>query len=303
MITFFATAKPFKGHDGVIQRNALKSWKLLHPDVEVILFGDEEGAAEACRELGLRHEPHVEHHESGMKYLNYMFDHAQKIARHEVLCYSNCDIILLPDFRHAVEMALARKKFLLVAQRRDTDVTAPIDFSEAGWARKLREFSVASGILQDPNFIDFFVFPRGLYDEVPPMVVGRSYWDHWLVWKAWRENAEVVDGTAFLVAVHQNHGFGYHPQGKQGTHDDALALRNRDLAGKGSQLKAILDSTHCITRHGKIRRTPFRRKLSGPLLVKMRQAIVEKTFGFRKFFGLRKESLDRMLRRRTDFMD
>src|ERR1700730_8787447 len=201
MITFFATAKPFKGHDGVIQRNALKSWKLLHPDAEVILFGDEEGAAEACRELGLRHEPHVEQHESGMKYLNYMFDRAQKIARHEVLCYSNCDIILLPDFRHAVEMVLSRKKFLLVAQRRDTDVTAPIDFSEAGWARKLREMSVDNGILQNPNFIDFFVFSRGLYDEVPPMVVGRSYWDHWLVWKAWRQNAKVVDGTAFLVAV------------------------------------------------------------------------------------------------------
>ena len=59
MLTFFTTAKPFRGHDAVIQRNALKSWKLLHPDVEVILFGDEEGAAETCREFGLRHEPAV----------------------------------------------------------------------------------------------------------------------------------------------------------------------------------------------------------------------------------------------------
>jgi hypothetical protein len=28
---FFTTAKPFVGHSGVIQRNALKSWKLWHP--------------------------------------------------------------------------------------------------------------------------------------------------------------------------------------------------------------------------------------------------------------------------------
>jgi hypothetical protein len=34
MLTFFTTAKPFRGHSGVIQRNALKSWTLLHPDVE-----------------------------------------------------------------------------------------------------------------------------------------------------------------------------------------------------------------------------------------------------------------------------
>ena len=45
MFTFFTTAKPFRGHNGIIQRNALKSWMLLHPDAEVILFGDEEGVA------------------------------------------------------------------------------------------------------------------------------------------------------------------------------------------------------------------------------------------------------------------
>src|SRR5258708_33627463 len=60
MITIFTTAKPFTGHSGVIQRNALKSWKELHADAEVILFGDEEGAAEAAREAGARHVGKVE---------------------------------------------------------------------------------------------------------------------------------------------------------------------------------------------------------------------------------------------------
>ena len=53
MITFFTTAKPFTGHNGIIQRNALASWTRVCPDAEVILFGDEEGAAETARELGL----------------------------------------------------------------------------------------------------------------------------------------------------------------------------------------------------------------------------------------------------------
>gem|GEM_PF-7001836 len=46
MLTLFTTAKPFEGHSGVIQRNTLKSWKLLHPDIEIILFGDDAGGAE-----------------------------------------------------------------------------------------------------------------------------------------------------------------------------------------------------------------------------------------------------------------
>ena len=91
MLTLFTTAKPFVGHECVIQRNALKSWRLLHPDVEVILFGEEEGAGEAARELQLRHERYVERSARGTKRLDYMFERAQAIARHEVLCYCNCD--------------------------------------------------------------------------------------------------------------------------------------------------------------------------------------------------------------------
>ena len=49
MITFFTTGKPFTRHNGVVQRNALKSWELTAPGVEVILFGDEGGAAETAR--------------------------------------------------------------------------------------------------------------------------------------------------------------------------------------------------------------------------------------------------------------
>jgi hypothetical protein len=98
MLTFFTTAKPFRGHNGVIQRNALRSWTLLHPNVEVILFGEDEGTVGTAGELGIRHEPYTEKNESGSNRLDYMFLRAQEIARHEVLCYSNCDILLMQDF-------------------------------------------------------------------------------------------------------------------------------------------------------------------------------------------------------------
>jgi hypothetical protein len=103
MLTLFTTAKPFEGHSGIIQRNALKSWKLLHSDVEVILFGDDPGSAEIARELGLRHEPFVERNSFGTKRLDYIFGRAQELARHDFLCYCNCDIILLPEFCQALE--------------------------------------------------------------------------------------------------------------------------------------------------------------------------------------------------------
>ena len=145
MLTLFSTAKPFRGHSNVIQRNALKSWSLLGPGVEVILFGDEEGAAEVCRELGIRHEPLVLRNENGTKYLNHIFDRACEIAGHKILCYANCDIMLAPDFLAALEVTSKTfGEFLLIGRRWDTDITAPWDFSEADWGHKLRTFALGN---------------------------------------------------------------------------------------------------------------------------------------------------------------
>src|SRR5438105_12653480 len=195
-----------------------------------------------------------------MKYLDYMFKEAQRIARHPLVCYSNCDIVLLPDFCRALEKTKNwREKFLLVARRWDTDVTSPIDFERDDWASVLRKFAITNGKKQIPNYIDFFVFPRGFYSDVPPLVVGRSYWDHWLVWRALDAGLPVIDASRYVVPVHQNHSYGYHPQGKQGTNEDALALRNLELAGGKKHQRSIHDASHAMMKSGKIVRTPLRR--------------------------------------------
>jgi hypothetical protein len=306
MLTLFSTPKPFIGHSGMIQRNALQSWKLLHPSVEVILFGDEEGAASACADLGLRHEPNVERHESRLPYANYLFSRAQQIARHDYLCYSNCDIVLLDDFLKARAW---REKFLLVGRRWDTNVTGPIDFSGPDWARRMRHTALTTGVLQHPGFMDFFLFPKGLYDSMPSLLVGRSYWDHWMVWKALSDGAALLDCSQFAVPVHQNHDYLYHPDGKRGTDRDDLAMRNKRLSGNGRHLRSSLDSTHRLTSEGEIRRNflrplirsmPFGRLDYGRAAMKMQehyQSVINKTFWIRNRIGLRREKVRKLLGR------
>jgi len=293
MLTFFTTAKPFVGHSGVIQRNALRSWKLLHPDVEVILFGNEDGVAETCAELGLRHEPHVERHESGMKYLNYMFERAQKIATHPFLCYSNCDIVLLDDFWRAFEtVSNEHPSFLMISQRWDTDIVKPLPFGDPLWQQSIRNFSRVSGTQQIPHFVDYFVFSKGLYDQVPPLLIGRSFWDWWLVWKALSRRAAVVDCTPFITAIHQNHGHGYHPKGKEGTNEDELAKRNVALAGNGKHLRYILDSNYQMDAQGKIHRVFFRRQYFEWKIAYKIQTLINITYPLRRLLGLRRAKLE-----------
>jgi hypothetical protein len=251
VLTLFATAKPFKGHINIIQRNAIQSWKALHPEIEIILFGSDEGAAEVAQEFSLRHEPHVECNELGTKRLDYLFARAQAIARHDILCYINCDILLMQDFRLAIERVRAtHREFLMVGRRHDTDITKPLPFDHPDWQSELRSLASRSGRKRTADWIDYFAFSRGFYGpDVPPFVL-RVFWDNWLVWKALDSNKPVIDASPAVLAVHQNHDYSHHPQGKQGVWNGEEARRNAQLAGGWRHLRTISDATALLTPGG-----------------------------------------------------
>jgi hypothetical protein len=252
MLTFFTTAKPFVGRDGIIQRNALKSWTLLAPGVEVILFGDEEGAGTTAQELGLRHEPRVERNEFGTKRLDTMFRRAQEIARRDLLCYINCDILLTHDFCAAVErIRAAHELFLMVGRRWDTELREAWNFETEDWEPRLRQKTMREGRRRGPEWIDYFVFPRGFYQEnIPQFVIGRVFWDNWLVWKALESQHAVIDVSSVFVAVHQNHDYGYHTLGESGVFYGPEAGRNYELAGGWKNLRTIADATQVLLANG-----------------------------------------------------
>ena len=250
MITFFTTAKPFRGHDGIIQRNALTSWKLLHPEVQVVLFGNDEGAAEVCRDLGLVHEPYVDRHESGTKRLNYMFARVQEISDRSYFCFANCDIVLTTDFWRAFEkLRRWREKFLLVAQRWDTDVTELIDPGNPEWASTLRTIALSRGRQQDEYWIDIFLFGRGQYLDMPPLLVGHCYWDNWMIWKALQDGVPVVDGTPCIMPIHQNHGYSLASGRVKGVPSDPMSQVNLALIGGLAHTEHIKSSTHRLSRN------------------------------------------------------
>jgi hypothetical protein len=311
MITFFTTGKPFTGHNGVIQRNALKSWTLAAPDAEVILFGDEEGAAETARELGVRHVMEVERTISnvgfastnpvtrGPKVLRSFFDAAQRMARHDVLCYVNCDIVLTEDFAAAVAtVQTAIQEFLIVGRRWDTDVAEPIAYEQAEWKERLRERARAQGQQRNGNWIDYFAFRKGFYlGKLPELVIGRVHWDQWLVWNALAMGAVVVDASEAVMAIHQNHDYGYHPAGKTGVWNDELSQRNYRLAGGRWHLRTIDDATHVLGPDG-LKANPMRTRRAVERFFRTAKdaawmTAMDWTRPMRNAVGLRKKSAER----------
>ena len=107
MITIFSIPKPFEGHTGIIQRNAITSWTRLEPKCEVVLVGDEAGTSEIARELGIRHIPEIERNEFGTPLWNSYMDHGQDAASYPVVCWVPADTILLSDFLPAASAVIA----------------------------------------------------------------------------------------------------------------------------------------------------------------------------------------------------
>jgi hypothetical protein len=250
MVTIFSSPKPFQGHINVIQRNAIKSWTLLHPDIEVIVFGDDEGAAEVCEEYNIRHEPVVRRSPSGAKYLDLIFAEAQRKASHPITCYVNADMILLSDFMKAVEqVARWRNRFLMVGRRTNLDALHLQDFDSPDWETRLRGLVLEKGVAGTERGIDYFVFNRGLFPSILPLALGGPYWDNWLIWRARSLKAPVVDASAAVLAIHQNHDYSHHPQGYEGIMVSADAVNNLGLVGE-RRVCTLDDATHKLAAKG-----------------------------------------------------
>jgi len=231
VLTIFTIPKAFRGHIGVIQTNAIKSWTRLRPSCEVILFGDDEGTAEIAAELGILHIPNVERNEYGTPLLNSIFSVAQDIASHQLMCYVNADIILMSDFLVAIRQ-IQKPSFLLSGRRWNIDLKKPLDFGSPDWEEQLRAHLAEAGKLRRSSGFDYFVFPRSTSYDMPPFAVGRGSWDNWLPYKARTLKIPLIDATEAITVVHQNHDYSHIPTRETGAWKGPEAKRNRELSGR-----------------------------------------------------------------------
>lgn len=209
MLTILSTPKACTGLFAVIQRNAIESWTKLEPRPEVILFGRDSGTAELCDELGLRHVTDVAENEHGTPLLSDMFVTGQRLATNPVVCWANADIIFTPTVMHAAQVVTEHpRSAYLVGRRTDVDQLVPLDFCET-WAQDLTAVAAREGERKPANWIDYFMFTRGLFTELPPFAIGRPGYDPWLIWRAGDLGADVIDATDYVLAIHQRHDYSH----------------------------------------------------------------------------------------------
>jgi hypothetical protein len=248
VLTIFTVPKPFEGDTARIQRNAIRSWKHLDPDCQVILCGNTPDLDDAASRLGVERATDIVCTEFGTPLVSSAFNRAAELSRHDVLCYANADLILFPDFAAAVQSVLSeQQRSLIVGQCRDVKVDEELsedDLAGASWEAALRQRASAEGIARGVEAIDFFVFKKETIGPLPDFAVGRPGWDNWMIWHARSEGMPVVDISPSVLVVHQSHGYSHVPKARGSKWEGPEADANLALLDFRQPLFSIEFATH-----------------------------------------------------------
>jgi hypothetical protein len=245
-LTIFSAPKPFTNpHIATIQRNAIASWTKL-PDVNVVLLGDEAGLAETARELRVTHIRDIPCSPSGAPLMDAMFNLTRANSQSALYCIVNADIILFPSLVETARKVFAqRKKFVLMGQRWDLDVTSPLDIS-GDWSARLLAEAQSKGQLHRPAGSDYFLFPASCYENLPPFTIGRAGWDNWMIYHARKSGFPVIDATHDIAIIHQNHDYSHLPGGQPHYNHPETNENIRLAGGRAMTRFTLLDTDYRV---------------------------------------------------------
>lgn len=143
----------------------------------------------------------------------------------------------------------------MVGRRWNLDIKEELDF-EQNWQEQLKMRVARRGKLYPHFAIDYFVYPKGVWGEIPSFAIGRPAWDNWIIYRARSLNLPIVDLTKGVTVVHQNHDYSHHPQGWHGAMEGEESRRNIALAGEVAHVHSLLDADYYLTEKGLRRRIP-----------------------------------------------
>lgn len=253
-VAVFGLPKPFTDpHIDMIQRNALASWQHLGPDVDAIVLGSEDGIAETALELGLKHSPDIRRNQHGTPLLSDAFKQAFEMTQAEILIYCNCDVILFPDLLQAIDTVSNDSRissFVAFGRRTDLKVDQRLDFDKPVTRSQLLEDAQRSGRKAPVVCKEYFAFTRDLYHELPDFAVGRGNWDNWMIAHAKSIPVPVIDLTAQVQIIHQDHSYQHLNQSRLNCYvSGEEAQRNQQLAG-GKNVIGGSTGTWCLDKNG-----------------------------------------------------
>ncbi|MDW8236518.1 MAG: hypothetical protein RMK98_07880 [Bacteroidia bacterium] len=177
---------------------ALESWLLLEPRPQILLIVDHPSTEKLAQEYGVEFTPCLEFSPRGVPLLSSVFREAQRLAKYKVMAYVNADILLPNKLGKVIEKVKEKwKRFMIVSAPTIIDYTR-LHIS-LGYEQEAMKHAIFHPI---HTGADLFIYTKGIFTDIPPIRLGRYYWDHWLLSYPLIYGVPVIDATPYLPIFH-----------------------------------------------------------------------------------------------------
>ena len=201
----------YNNEEQLVHNLTIRNWLLFHPFVIPVLFATEAPLAEKCRRQGWDVRPVIETAADGVPVLKNMFLDAMSNYNTMFYAYSNGDILytnsLLETLVSGLESFITLDKPAMLVGKR-TNIDHVTNTEGSSW-QNIAVTAKRRGELFSARAEDYFITtPSYPWEDIPPLVIGRLWYDNWLVYNARKQGHLVIDATITLLAVHQTTSLG-----------------------------------------------------------------------------------------------
>ena len=138
MVTIFTFPRPFKEPFLNAQKNAINSWKKIHPNVEIYLINDEENSSKAfAKKNGIKCID-GKFSEFGTPLLKDALEKIKQLAKHKDILFFNTDIIYIDGMLKSINKVHdSYEEYFVVGRRVNIDLDQKIDFNNKNYKSTL----------------------------------------------------------------------------------------------------------------------------------------------------------------------
>ena len=162
-----------------------------------------------------------------------MVDKVEHVSNADILLYANGDLLFAPNTFCKINGINWPSEALVTGQR--------IDICKDGMKR-----------LHRPSGMDYFIFRRGMFGDLPRVLMGRAYCDSALVAYCLRKGIPVIDASFALRVEHQFHEYGHVAGGRNQVYKGSEAMANKLNNGLRDLGPNVLDATYTLLPCGSI---------------------------------------------------
>lgn len=209
MVTIFSPMRPFVNDIGIVQKQAISSWLNIFPTCEIIVIEDEENTCEQhLSNFNVKILKNVCRSNSGVPFLNSMFEEIMKVAKYDLICYITADILLDINFGKNILLfdKLANQKFgnyVGICSRIDVKNSSIIKGTLT--INEYYNICLINGVHRKRTGIDLWVFRKSTEINFLPFPIGRCLTDNWFVYYCRSKNIPVIDFSDKIKIIHQYH--------------------------------------------------------------------------------------------------